>query len=144
MPTPAVDNYAGFVLSVEDPATPGTFVLVSFVERYGRRGSRTSATRPVFGQNEEIETQGRHRNTVSISGVVSSNDPGQTILRTASANGAACNIKALRDGILGYSMVCGVTDDSSDEGADVDVGSFAYTLTAKAAPVSVGAGGGVF
>jgi hypothetical protein len=215
MPTPAADNFAGFLMSVEDPATiiaiaspvgaaaaatsipitalPGTttiptgttltwtngqtstttsptapgavtiavtaltgliaagntssystFMLVSFVERYGRRGARTSATRPVFGQTEELETQGRHRNTVSVSGVVSANDPGQVILRARAADGAACNIKALKDGISGYTMVCGVTDDSSDEGADVDLGTFSFTLTAKSAAVSVGVAGGLF
>lgn len=216
MPTPVADNFAGFLLSVEDPATiitiaspagalaaattiaitalpagagtipTGTvlvwsngqtstttsptapaatsiavaalsgpvtagatssfsnFVLVSFVERYGRRGTRNSVTRPVFGQAEEIETQGRHRNVVSVSGIVSVNDPGQVILRARAADGAACNIKALKDGISGYTMICGVTDDSSDEGADVDLGTFALTLTAKSAPVSVGVAGGLF
>lgn len=144
MPTPAVDNFAGFVLSVEDPATPGTFLLVSFVERYGRRGTRTSNTRPVFGQNEEIETQGRHHNTVTISGIVATNDPGQTALRLKAGDGTAANIKALYDGVSGYSMVCGVTDDSSDEGADVDLGTFSFTLTAKQAPAVIGVAGAIF
>lgn len=217
MPTPVADNFIGFTLSVEDPATiiaiattalaaaaavsiaitalpaaagtiptgttllfngnlvavttsptaPGAvtiavaalaapipsgatssfslFVLVSFVERYGRRGTRNSNTRPVFGQQEEIETQGRHRNTVTASGIVSVNDPGQVILRARAGDGASANIKALKDGTNGYTMVVGVTDDSSDESADVDLGTFSYTLTAKgSAPILVGAAGALF
>jgi hypothetical protein len=144
MPTPAIDSMSGFALLVEDPATPGTFVAVSFVERWGRRGTRTTTTRPVFGQAEEVEISGRHRHSLSVSGMVATNDPGQTILRTAAASGASVNMKATKDGTAGYTMLASVADDSSDESADSDVGNFAFTLTGKSAPAAVGTGGSVF
>lgn len=129
--TPVAADVSGFSLSVEDPATPGSFIAVFAVDKFSRKGTRTVTKRPVFGLSSDLESTGRLDETYTFSGVLSINDPGQKVIRDAAKAGTQVNLKFLMDGTVGYTRQFKFADDGTDFTADSDLGDFNMTASPK-------------
>lgn len=142
--TAVAADVSGFIMSVET-ATVGVFQEVFGVDKFSRKGTRNTTKRATFGSgtptSRELESVGLLDETITLSGVLSINDPGQTILRLAAQAGTLINLQFTMDGINGYSRHFKLSDDSSDLSADSDLGDFSMSAIPKSDFTLVGTTG---
>jgi hypothetical protein len=105
------------VVQVEDPATPGSFLVVADLNRYSTSNTRPTNRFPVFAGSAH-ETTGERAKTFTLSGFWNNDDPGQLALRAASDDNAEINIRVLPDGVNGFQCMILVGTEGGEATAD--------------------------
>lgn len=130
----------GSALVIQVSATgAGAKTNVNGMSRYSRRASRGVTTTQVFMRAAPYRAVAPRDAGFTISGVLITGDPGQTMLRDAEIAGTSVFVTVLPDGVNGFMqecMVASVSGDASPEGFQEN----GFELTAVAAPTIVALG----
>jgi hypothetical protein len=130
----------GSTLKIQVSATSGGVKTdVNGMSRWSRRASRAVTTTQVFHRTAPYRNIAPRDAGITLSGILITGDPGQTLLRDAELAGTSVFVTILPDGTNGFMqecMVASLSGDASPEGFQEN----GFELTAVAAPTIVALG----
>jgi len=128
------------LVEVEDPETPGSFIVVNDLNRYASSNTRAANRYPVFGAPAH-ETTGERNKTFTLAGFWNPDDAGQNALRAAAEADTAIQIRVLPDGVNGFQCHVLVGTDGGEATADeatLQTVTFDCEMTDDETPIGTG------
>lgn len=127
-----------FVIKVET-ATPGTFVVLNDMNRYGINNQRSTTKIPVFSRATPYSIAGARDRSWQISGLFNPADAGYLRLLNAEINNTPLKVQFLYDGTNGFQQEVVVSSFTMDNTPD-GVQEIGFQLDAYADATIVGTG----